>query len=137
MYHLSLVVLVQYWLSIKYCTAAQVDILRAEQRAGFRRKGSLIPLRHCKGNFDISIRLKSVLIRRDLFKHLAGLFKKFDADILTFMEPDWYAEFLGTEQEAEGAADQPEDDDDMKVEVGACLENSIDKAVHKAGEGAF
>ncbi|CAL1139915.1 unnamed protein product [Cladocopium goreaui] len=96
-----------------------VNIVGVEQRCGFRRKGSVVPMRHCKGNFDIAVRLKSMLIRRDLFKHLAGLFKRFESEILSFMEASWYKQFIGSQQEAEGCVEQPEDDGDMKVEVSA------------------
>ena len=96
-----------------------MNILGVEQRCGFRRKGSVVPMRHCKGNFDIAVRLKSLLIRRDLFKHLAGMFKRFESEILSFMEASWYKQFIGSQQEAEGCVEQPEDDDDMKVEVSA------------------
>lgn len=99
----------------------QVKVLGHELRCGFRRAGSLVQLRHCKGNFDIATRLKSMLIRRDLYKHLAGIFRNFERDILAFLDPDWYLPFAGSEEAAEGAVDAPEDgnDDGCKVEVSA------------------
>eukprot|EP00435_Cladocopium_sp_Y103_P026491 s434_g6.t1 len=94
-------------------------MLMTEQSCGVRRKGSMIPLRHCKGNFDVAIRLKAILIRRDVYKHLAGLFKKFETDILSYMETSWYSQFEGQQMEVEGAADAPDEDEEMKPEVSA------------------
>ena len=77
-----------------------------------------MPLRHCKGNFDIGTRMKYVLIRRDLFRHLAGLFKHFESDIMAYSEVSWYFNFIGTEQDAEGT-ESPEEDASAYVEVSA------------------
>ena len=114
-------------------------MLAYEQRCGFRRKGSIIPLRHCRGNFDIPTRLKSLLIRRDVYKHLAGLFKQFDKEILAYMEPEWYQNYIGSEEEAEGATEQAEDNDgDLRMEVSAYTSKvPLMKFCTKLGKGHY
>lgn len=79
-------------------------------------------MRHCKGNFDIATRLKSVLIRRDVYQHLAGLFTRFQSEILVFADHKWYNNFIGTAQQVDGTeAPEGDDDDDVKLEVSAYM----------------
>ena len=98
---------------------AQATMINQEQRCGFRKGGSVIPLRHAKGNFDIGMRLKAILIRRDVFQHLIGMFTKFQDDIKAYMQPSWYDQFVDQpEQEAEGTNQLGDDDgDDLRPEV--------------------
>ncbi|CAK9029916.1 unnamed protein product, partial [Durusdinium trenchii] len=44
------------------------------------------------GNFDVATRLKSILIRRDLYVHLKSIFKEFDGLITEFMEETYYGQ---------------------------------------------
>lgn len=94
-------------------------MINQEQRRGFRKAGSVTPLRHAKGNFDIGMRLKAILIRRDVFQHLIGMFTKFQDDIKAYMQPSWYDQFVDQpEQEAEGTNQLGDDDgDDLRPEV--------------------
>ena len=92
--------------------------LEREQICGFRKSGSLVPLRHTRGQFDIGLRMKSILIRRDVFKHLLGVFSKFESDIKAFMELSWYDQFVATpEPEVDGETELLEDDADIRTEV--------------------
>lgn len=109
-----------------------------EQVCGFRKSGSLIPLRHAQGNFDIVVRLKAILIRRDVYKHLIGVFSKFEDDIKAFIELDWYNQFHEREPEAEGVADLPEDDDVSKVDVSTFVSKiPLTKLCTKLAKGHF
>lgn len=96
----------------------QVKVLNIEQKCGFRKTGSIVPLRHARGNFDITARMKAILIRRDVYKHVAGVFKHFEADVSRFIDLSWYDQFTAVpEPETEGAGNLLEDDDETKQEV--------------------
>ena len=96
-------------------------MLALEQRCGFRKRGSMVPLRHAKGNFDISIRMKSILIRRDVYKHIKAVFHHFDADISRFLDLSWYDQFSVPEPETEGVSGLLDDEDDGKQDVSSYL----------------
>ena len=86
-------------------------MLAQEQRCGFRKSGSLVPLRHARGNFDIATRLKAVLIRRDVFKHLMGVFSRFSSEVAAFMDVAYYDQFDKSGAEVDDG-EQPMDDDE-------------------------
>lgn len=102
-------------------------MLGQEHKCGFRKPGSVVPLRHAQGNFDISIRLKSLLIRKDVFQHLKAVFANFEKEIGEFMKLSWYDQFLTPEDEADGVADHAGDgvDEDVKQEVSAYVSKGL------------
>lgn len=102
-------------------------MLGQEHNCGFRKPGSVVPLRHAQGNFDISIRLKSLLIRKDVFQHLKAVFANFEKEIGEFMKLSWYDQFLTPEDEADGVADHAGDgvDEDVKREVSAYVSKGL------------
>ena len=91
----------------------------AEQRLGYRKMGSMVPLRIAKGNFDIATRLKALLIRRDVYKHLQGVFPHFEKEVAAFSAVDWYNS--ASKVDAEDVEEDRPDDmvDDCKIEVSA------------------
>ena len=63
-----------------------------EHRAGIRKGRDFGTLRCGYGNFDVATRLKSILIRRDLYVHLKSVFKEFNGLITEFMEETYYGQ---------------------------------------------
>lgn len=128
----------QCHLIVVACFFAKVKVLSLEQRCGFRKSGSMVPLRHAKGNFDISIRMKAILIRRDVFKHIAAVFKNFEADINRFLDLTFYDQVSVPEPEVEGVVGTVEDDDDWKQDVSSYVSKGpLTRLCIKLAKGHF
>lgn len=103
-----------------------MQTLGQELKSGFRKAGSVVPLRHAQGNFEIGLRLKSLLIRKDVFRHLMCVFTQFEKEIGQFMDLSWYNQFLTPEEETEGVVDQAGNgDDDGRREVSAYVSKGL------------
>ena len=77
-------------------------------------------------------------LRRDLYRHLAGLFTNFQAEILAFADASWYQQFFGTSQEVDGHDLPEEDEDDCKVEVSAYVSKGpLQRFCTKLAKGHF
>ena len=72
--------------------ALQVHKLMMEQRAGIR-KPELGKLKSGGASYDITTRLKGILIRRDLLIHLRQILPKFSDIIDTFAADSWFEQF--------------------------------------------
>ena len=95
-----------------------------EQRSAIRpTTGEFGKLRCGTANYDIAVRLKAALIRRDVLVHLRSVLPKFDDLIKSYESDSWYAQFNVAPDgsfislETTGDKDEKSDDEAEKDEV--------------------
>ena len=95
-----------------------------EQRSAIRpTTGEFGKLRSGTANYDIAVRLKATLIRRDVLLHLRSVLPKFDDLIKSYESDSWYAQFNVAPDgsfislDTGGDKDEKSDDEAEKDEV--------------------